>query len=70
MVIDGSQVGGGFIYVRENFKDRLEIISSSWAIANSDGHSNDDTDTVEGEKSVAQEGQEEQEVTTPLAGCL
>ena len=32
-----NYVGGGLIYVRENFKERLQILSSSWAIANSDG---------------------------------
>ena len=64
-----SQVGGGYIYVRENFKDRLEIIASSWAIANSDGQDEmNDTDTVEGEKAQAtQENQETQDATkSPL----
>lgn len=64
-----SQVGGGYIYVREDFKDRLEIIASSWAIANSDGQDEmNDTDTVEGEKAQAtQENQETQDATkSPL----
>eukprot|EP00435_Cladocopium_sp_Y103_P064572 s631_g26.t1 len=31
-----NYVGGGLIYVRDTFKERLQILSSSWAIANSE----------------------------------
>lgn len=63
-----NYVGGGLIYVRETFKERLQILSSSWAIANSDGSAEleeDSMETIHSEKAAESNTQATQQTSPP-----
>lgn len=61
-----NYVGGGLIYVRETFKERLQILSSSWAIANSDGSAEQEEDmqTIHSNQVGDSDAQATQQTTT------
>ena len=47
-----NYVGGGLVFIRENFKDRLRILATSWAIANANG-----SEELEEEEDEKEEGE-------------